>query len=158
MMVSCTFTHGPLWFGSGMMTPETGVILNCAANLFRQEARSREWLCITNLCPNIMNSKDGSRLACGAPGGSRIPAIVLQIILEMTKGGGDLSKAINKKRVSVSLNGDLELEDANLVQHYQAHRIFENEYYGPSSAILRKKDGEILIGIDDRFETGVALI
>ena len=158
MMVSCTFTHGPLWFGSGMMTPETGVILNCAANLFRQEARSREWLCITNLCPNIMNSKDGSRLACGAPGGSRIPAIVLQILLEMTKGGGDLSKAINKKRVSVSLNGDLELEDANLVQHYQAHRIFENEYYGPSSAILRKNDGEILIGIDDRFETGVALI
>lgn len=157
-MVSCTFTHGPLWFGSGMTTPGTGVILNCAANLFRKEVSSGEWLSVTNLSPNIMNRIDGTQIAYGGPGGSRIPAIVLQIILEMAKGGGDLSKAVNRKRVSVSLNGELELEDGGLAQQYQARRIFEKEYFGPTSAILRKRDGQIVVGADDRFETGVALI
>ena len=64
----------------------------------------------------------------------------------------------NKKRVSVSLNGELELEDGGLAQQYQARRIFEKEYFGPTSAILRKRDGQIVVGADDRFETGVALI
>ena len=32
------------------------------------------------------------------------------------------------------------------------------EYFGPTSAILRKRDGQIVVGADDRFETGVALI
>jgi gamma-glutamyltranspeptidase/glutathione hydrolase len=158
MMVSCTFTHGPLWFGSGMITPGTGVVLNCAANLFRKELTSGQWLCVTNLSPNIMHGKEGSRLASGAPGGSRIPAIALQIILEMTKGGGDLRKAINKKRVSVSPIGELELEDMNLAKMHHAHRIFEEEYFGPSSAILRKGNGDIYVGIDDRFKSGVAVI
>jgi gamma-glutamyltranspeptidase/glutathione hydrolase len=157
-MVSCTFTHGPLWFGSGMTTPGTGVVLNCAANLFRKEVSSGEWLSVTNLSPNIMHCKDGTQIAYGGPGGARIPAIVLQIILEMAKGGGDLSKAVNKKRVSVSLNGELELEDDGLAQQYHARRIFEKEYFGPTSAILRKRDGQIIVGADDRFETGVALI
>lgn len=157
-IVSCTFTHGPLWFGSGMTTPGTGVVLNCAANLFRKELSSGEWLSITNLSPNIMHCEDGNQIAYGGPGGSRIPAIVLQIILEMAKGGGDLSKAVNKKRVSVSLNGELELEDDGLAQQYHARRIFEKEYFGPTSAILRKRDGQIVVGADDRFETGVALI
>jgi gamma-glutamyltranspeptidase len=157
-MVSCTFTHGPLWFGSGMTTPGTGVVLNCAANLFRKEVGSGEWLSVTNLSPNIMNRIDGTQIAYGGPGGSRIPAIVLQIILEMAKGGGDLSKAVNKKRVSVSLNGELELEDVGLAEQYHARRIFEKEYFGPTSAILRKRDGQIVVGADDRFETGVALI
>ena len=66
---------------------------------------SAEWLSVTNLSPNIMHCKDGTQIAYGGPGGSRIPAIVLQIILEMAKGGRDLSKAVNKKRVSVSLKG-----------------------------------------------------
>ena len=157
-IVSCTFTHGPLWFGSGMTTPGTGVVLNCAANLFRKEVSSGEWLSVTNLSPNIMHCKDGAQVAYGGPGGSRIPAIVLQIILEMAKGGRDLSKAVNKKRVSVSLKGELELEDGALAEQYQARRIFEKEFFGPTSAILRKRDGEVNVAIDDRFETGVALI
>jgi gamma-glutamyltranspeptidase len=141
-----------------MTTPGTGVVLNCAANLFRKEVGSGEWLSVTNLSPNIMNHIDGTQIAYGGPGGSRIPAIVLQIILEMAKGGGDLSKAVNKKRVSVSLNGELELEDVGLAEQYHARRIFEKEYFGPTSAILRKRDGQIVVGADDRFETGVALI
>jgi gamma-glutamyltranspeptidase/glutathione hydrolase len=158
MMVSCTFTHGPLWFGSGMITPGTGVVLNCAANLFRKELTSGQWLCVTNLSPNIMHGEEGARLASGAPGGLRIPAIVLQIILEMTKGGGNLLKAINKKRVSVSPIGELELEDMNLAKIHHAHRIFEEEYFGPSSAILRRGNGDIYVGTDDRFKSGVAVI
>ena len=158
MTVSCTFTHGPLWFGSGMITPETGVILNCAANLFRQPKNSNEWLCVTNLCPNILNLKGGDLLVSGSPGGSRIPAIVLQIILEMTKGGKDLSNAVNKKRVSVTADGSLELEDFELAQQFHASRIYQNEFYGPTSAILRRNNGEIFVGTDARFEYGVDLI
>jgi gamma-glutamyltranspeptidase / glutathione hydrolase len=158
MSVTCTFTHGPLWFGSGMITPGTGVILNCAANLFRQVANSNEWLCVTNLCPNILNLKGGDFLVSGSPGGSRIPAIILQIILEMTKGGKDLSEAINNKRVSVSPSGELELEDINLARIYKAKRIFKEDYFGPSSAILQKKNGDIFVGRDERFEVGVAQI
>jgi hypothetical protein len=52
----------------------------------------------------------------------------------------------------------LELEDEGLAHQYHARRIFEDEYFGPTSAILRKRDGEIEVGRDDRFETGVALI
>jgi gamma-glutamyltranspeptidase len=105
-----------------------------------------------------MHCEEGTRLASGAPGGLRIPAIVLQIILEMTKGGGNLLKAINKKRVSVSPIGELELEDMNLAKIHHAHRIFEEEYFGPSSAILRRGNGDIYVGTDDRFKSGVAVI
>ena len=158
MTVSCTFTQGPLWFGSGMLSPGTGVILNCAANLFRQIADSEEWLCITNLSPNIMLQKNGTNIASGSPGGSRIPAIILQIILEMAQENGDLSTAINRLRVSVTPSGALELEDAELAEQYKSRRIYVEEYFGPSSAILRDCHGDIQIGMDHRFDTGFVLI
>ena len=52
----------------------------------------------------------------------------------------------------------MELEDGALAEQYQARRIFEKEFFGPTSAILRKRDGEVNVATDDRFETGVALI
>jgi hypothetical protein len=76
----------------------------------------------------------------------------------MTKGSKNLSKAVNKKRISVAADGSLELEDLELAQQFQVSRIYQNEFYGPSSAILRRNNGEIYVGTDARFEYGVDLI
>ncbi|MCE7527297.1 gamma-glutamyltransferase [Polynucleobacter sp. IMCC 30228] len=158
MTVSCTFTQGPLWFGSGLITPGTGVVLNCAGNLFRQSRASGKWLCVTNLSPNVMLKKNGDQIASGSPGGPRIPAIILQIILEMSSKTGNLQQAINRLRVSVTPNGELELEDEVLAKRYQGLKIHAAEYFGPTSALLRAPNGDLHIGTDDRFEKGVAWV
>ncbi|CAN1550335.1 Ggt Gamma-glutamyltransferase [Burkholderiaceae bacterium] len=158
MTVSCTFTQGPLWFGSGLITPGTGVILNCAGNLFRQSVASGEWLCVTNLSPNVMLKKNGDQITSGCPGGPRIPAIILQIILEMSSKNSSLEKAINRLRVSVTPNGELELEDEALAKRYQALQINAAEYFGPTSALLRAPNGDLQVATDDRFEKGVAWV
>jgi gamma-glutamyltranspeptidase len=105
-----------------------------------------------------MLKKNGDQIASGCPGGPRIPAIILQIILEMSSKNSSLEKAINRLRVSVTPNGELELEDEVLAKRYQAPQINAAEYFGPTSALLRAPNGELQVATDDRFEKGVAWV
>ena len=76
----------------------------------------------------------------------------------MSSQNSSLEKAINRLRVSVTPNGDLELEDEALAKRYQALQINPAEYFGPTSALLRTPNGDLQVATDDRFEKGVAWV
>ncbi len=157
MLVSCTFTHGPLWFGSGLVAGKTGLIMNCGMNLMRAESNGGEWRAVNNLSPVIaVRASDRMRLVAGSPGGSRIPAIVMQIVLDHGLGGMPLDEAIQRPRLAVRPDGRIEAEegvcmDAEMLPLYPA------DFFGPASAISALADGRIQVAADHRFAHGIAL-
>ena len=154
-LVSCTFTHGPLWFGSGVVVPGTGVVMNCGINLARYSTPHGRWLAINNLTPVLVSTEAGDRFAMGAPGGSRIPAIVLKLLIDSLMGDGDLQTAMNRPRLSVSPQGEVEAEPA--ANWPGAHRVLgPEEFYGPASAIGLMADGRTVVAIDPRCASGLA--
>lgn len=156
-LVSCTFTHGPLWFGSGVVAPGTGLVMNCGMNLARYSRMRNRWAAVNNLTPVVVETALGARYCMGAPGGSRIPAIVLKLLIETVMGGAALDEAINWPRVSVSPQGEIEAEiDANWPG---AHRVLgPEEFYGPASAIGVLRGGVVVAAVDRRCASGVAAV
>lgn len=158
MIVSCTFTHGPLWFGSGMVAGSTGVIMNCGMNLMRPDPESAIGCCaINNLSPVIaLRESDGTRFALGSPGGSRIPAIVMQVILDAALGGLPLEEALRQPRLAVRPDGRVEAEPGLYVEP-PVLPLTASDFFGPASAISVSPDGLLAVAGDHRFAHGKAL-
>lgn len=156
-LVSCTFTHGPLWFGSGVMAPGTGLVMNCGMNLARFSQERNRWVAVNNLTPVVVETALGARYCMGAPGGSRIPAIVLKLLIETVLCGAALEQAINWPRVSVSPHGEVEAEiEANWPY---SHRVLgPEEFYGPASAIGVLKGAMVVAAVDRRCASGLAVV
>jgi gamma-glutamyltranspeptidase/glutathione hydrolase len=156
MLVSCTFTHGPLWFGSGLVASGTGMVLNCGANLFARQCTDGSLFPLTNLTPVIVACADGSRHAIGSPGGIRIPAVVLQAVLDLVRYKIPLPKALPLPRVSVDFGGNLEAESA-LEQILPGAKVIRmSDYYGPASGISLAQAGPPVAARDPRFASAVA--
>jgi gamma-glutamyltranspeptidase/glutathione hydrolase len=158
-LVSLTFTHGPLWFGSGLVAPGTGIVLNAGANLFARCVADGSIFPMTNLTPVVLDCADGSRHAIGSPGGIRIPAIVLQMILDALVYGLPLHEAIAAPRVSVTAGGALEVEPqllSALAADRDAQAINTRHYYGPAAALTVTSSGDAIAARDPRFSCAVA--
>lgn len=151
MLVSCTFTHGPLWFGSGLVVPGTGMVLNCGANLFARQRTDGSFFPLTNLTPVIVACADGSRHAIGSPGGIRIPAVVLQSVLDLVRYKIPLPEALPLPRVSVDFDGNLEAEPPLAQRLHGAKPIRVSDYYGPASGISLAPEGPSVAARDPRF-------
>jgi gamma-glutamyltranspeptidase/glutathione hydrolase len=157
-LVSLTFTHGPLWFGSGLVAPGTGVVLNAGANLFARSLADGTIFPQTNLTPVIVACGNGARHAIGSPGGMRIPAIVLQMVVDVVGYGLPLSKAIALPRMSVSPDGALEAEPdlaAAAPSARPVEQIKVRDYYGPASALSLSTTGDPAAACDPRFSSAV---
>lgn len=156
MMVACTFTLGPLWFGSLSVLEGTGLVLNCGMNLIRQNRRSGDFVVINNLTPVIGHDAQNRWYAAGTPGGTRIPAVVLRLFLETAVVGRSLQDAIDLPRIAVRPDGTPELEAIfDIDEPYKT--LGAEDFYGPASIIRRDTNGDIEIGQDPRFEVGVAV-
>lgn len=156
MLVSCTFTQGPLWFGSGLAAPGTGIVLNCGANLYARRRADGALAGITNLAPAILVCGNGARHAIGSPGGIRIPAVVLQAVLDVVHYGIALDEALPLPRVSVDYSGRLEVEPALAATAPDARTIRVADYYGPASGIAVPPAGVPVAAQDPRFDSAVA--
>lgn len=157
LIVSMTFTHGPLWFGSGVMAAGTGIILNCGANLFVEEIDSGRCRSQTNVCPTILRRADGSRIAYGTPGGRKIPAMAAALAIDVLVQGDSVETALANPRISVGLDGTPELE-APLDRIVPACRsIARDDFYGPASAIEWSAEHDLHGHTDPRF-SGAAMI
>lgn len=158
MLVSCTFTHGPLWFGSGVVVPGTGLLLNCGLNLARYSWRRNTWVAVNNMTPVVAIADRGARYAIGAPGGSRIPAIVLKTTIESVLGGLPISTSIARPRISISPDGALECErDAGI--EGSTRELTAEDFYGPASAIhVDDEGGGIDVGMDPRCASATAWV
>jgi gamma-glutamyltranspeptidase/glutathione hydrolase len=153
-VVSLTFTHGPLWFGAGVLVPETGIILNCGANLLRrvEVGSATNVTALHNLCPVVIRDKNGTVYAFGSPGGSRIPAIVLQAVVDVIHYRLPLDESICLPRVSVDPSGGIEVELLLRQVAPDAYLIERHEYYGPASGLTLTRDGRLLCALDYRFQ------
>jgi gamma-glutamyltranspeptidase len=152
MAVSMTFTHGPLWFGSGLLAEDTGVLLNCGSYLMARRVQDGAVVAQPHLAPVVIQ-RGGDLCALGTPGGRRIPAIVAQAIVDRLHYGVPIEHLWDGARLSTAADGALEAEPA-LADRFPAMamtRIAVHEYYGPAGAAACD-DGGIRGATDPRFD------
>ena len=151
MLVSMTFTHGPVWFGSGLLDATTGVLLNCGMHILARRTDDGTVVAQPHLTPVIVTRGD-TRYALGSPGGRRIPAIVLQAIIDLVHYGTPVERVLEAPRLSA--NGDRSLEAeaalAGEMPSRQMRVIEPHEYFGPAGA-LSWSAGSVRCAVDPRF-------
>jgi gamma-glutamyltranspeptidase / glutathione hydrolase len=117
MMVAWTQTLLSL-FGSKVLLPETGILLNNGVMWFDPRPGTPNGLApgakpLANMCPTMVTRGDGARIALGACGGRRILPAVAQLISFLVDAGDDLGAAFARPRVDVS-GGDVAIVDRRL--------------------------------------------
>lgn len=105
-------------FGSRVVSPSTGVLLNNGIMWFDPEPGKPNSLapdkrCLGNYCPVIGESRSGERFALGASGGRKIVGTVLQISSFLMDDGASLEEAFHRPRIDMS-GGDRVLADVSL--------------------------------------------
>ncbi|TFF17711.1 gamma-glutamyltransferase [Jiella endophytica] len=107
-------------FGSRVVSPSTGLLLNNGIMWFDPEAGKPNSLaagkrCLMNVCPVIGEAAVGTaaqaRFAIGASGGRKILPAVAQLAHRMMAEGDDLDTAFHAPRIDVS-GGDTVIADA----------------------------------------------
>lgn len=156
MMVSMTFTHGPAWFGSGLLDAHTGIVLNTGASIFSRRPGDGAFTALPNVTPVVMR-RGGARYAIGSPGGRHIPAIVFQAIVDLVHYGIPPERVLGAPRMSADETGNIDAEAALLAAFPKRVRreIALAEYYGPAGMIAWK-DGAAAAFRDPRFEGACA--
>lgn len=157
-------------FGSKLMLPHTGVLMNNGIMWFDPEPGRPNSLMpnqqpLSNMCPAITVSPSGSVAAIGASGGRRIVSSVMQLISFMTDFGMDPESAMHQPRIDVSGSGQL-LMDAALEENIQAalrdsfqdvsvapHQVFPSMFSCPSIALW---DSERQASVGSAFVTSPA--
>jgi gamma-glutamyltranspeptidase / glutathione hydrolase len=102
-------------FGSRMMLPETGVLMNNGIMWFDPEPGKPNSIgpgkrCLANMCPTLLESSDGRRYALGAAGGRKIMPAVVQLASFLLDYDMDLDTAIHAPRIDCSL-GNVTIAD-----------------------------------------------
>jgi gamma-glutamyltranspeptidase/glutathione hydrolase len=156
-LVSLTFTHGPLWFGSGLLEEKTGILLNCGASLLVRDAVTQDRLALPFIAPMIARADDGRRFALGTPGGRRIPATLVTALIDTLAAGATLAEAIARPRIATAPSGALEVEAGLQALAPEAKAISPKGYFGPSSGIEFGRDGIAAVAaLDPRFSGAAA--
>ncbi len=144
-------------FGSKLMLPATGILMNNGIMWFDPQAGRPNSLMpgmqpLSNMCPAIVVSPTGSIFAAGASGGRRIVSSVMQLIAFMSDFGMDPQWAMHQPRIDVSGSGQV-LIDMALDQHVQdslraafgdvavaQHGVFPSMFSCPSIALWDPKE------------------
>lgn len=105
-------------FGSRLMLPESGILMNNGIMWFDPEPGKPNSLapgkrCLSNMCPIIGERSDGFQFALGASGGRKIMPAVFQISSFIMDYGMDLDAAFHTPRIDVS-GGDTVVADDTL--------------------------------------------
>jgi len=105
-------------FGSRVVSPSTGVLLNNGIMWFDPEAGKPNSLapgkrCLANYCPVVGQAPSGARFALGAAGGRKIVGAVLQLISFLVDHGLALEEAFHRPRMDMS-GGERVIADATL--------------------------------------------
>jgi len=173
VVLTQTINYG---FGSGVVVPGTGFLLNNEMDDFSAapgvpnvfglvggEANSIQPLKIplSSMSPTIV-FKDGKlRLACGSPGGSTIITTVLQIIVNVIDHGMDVAHAVAAPRIHMQWRPDVVFwEPGALSTETQSsltslgHTVRERPAWGNATAIEVLPDGTRVGAADPRGAGG----
>jgi gamma-glutamyltranspeptidase/glutathione hydrolase len=105
-------------FGSRVVSPSTGVLLNNGIMWFDPQPGKPNSLapgkrCLGNYCPAVGETPPGARFALGASGGRKIVGTVLQLSSFLIDDGATLEEAFHRPRIDMS-GGERALADAAL--------------------------------------------
>jgi len=105
-------------FGSRVVSPSTGVLLNNGIMWFDPEQAKPNSLgpgkrCLGNYCPVVGETPKGERFAVGASGGRKIVGTVLQLASFIIDHGATLEEAFHRPRIDLS-GGERAIADAML--------------------------------------------
>jgi gamma-glutamyltranspeptidase/glutathione hydrolase len=105
-------------FGSRVISPSTGVLLNNGIMWFDPEPGKPNSLapgkrCLGNYCPVVGEGAKGERFALGASGGRKIVGTVLQLASFIIDDGASLEEAFHRPRIDMS-GGDRVIADLSL--------------------------------------------
>jgi gamma-glutamyltranspeptidase/glutathione hydrolase len=167
-------------YGSGIVVPGTGVLLNNemddfslgpeAPNLYELTGGSANAVApgkrmLSSMAPTIATRNGGTWLVLGSPGGSRIPNAVLQVLLNRIEYGLPLEEAVAAPRFHHQWKPDvLRFEarsfPADVLRNLErrGHRLEElNGWMGEVTAAERAPDGGRLLGVPDPRRAGHAV-
>ncbi len=150
-------------YGSGVMTPRTGLWLNNCLGEPELNRRGTHALAPgerlpSNMAPTVGRSADGGVLAIGSPGADRITTALLQVLAGFAGGGLGLVAAITHPRLHVRRTAEgpvVEYEDdlALPALPWPTHsRGPASMYFGGVGAALRRPDGSLSAAADPRRE------
>lgn len=155
-------------FGSKMLMPETGILMNNGIMWFDPRPGGPNAIGpakrpLSNMCPAVATRDDAPWLAIGASGGRKIVGAVAQMISFMADFGMDAEAAAHQPRIDVSgedaIRVDTRLDDGIAKAIAARHPIRRAEHtvlpvnYACPCAIAIRPDGE-RIGITDVMTPG----
>jgi gamma-glutamyltranspeptidase / glutathione hydrolase len=165
-----------LEFGSGVVVPKTGVLLNNQMDDFSSapgapnsydlvggEANSIApgKIPLSSMTPTIVLRNDQVRLAVGSIGGSKIITTVLQIIINVIDRDMDIASAVAAPRIHMQwLPDETRVEPNALPERIRrelvtlGHRLVEQEAWGNATAIEVLPDGTRIGAADPRGDGG----
>jgi gamma-glutamyltranspeptidase / glutathione hydrolase len=167
---ACSITSSA-GYGSGVMTPGTGIWLN---NCLGEQELNRRGLhslppgerLASNMAPTVGRGPSGEVLAIGSPGADRITTALQQVITAFVDAGMPLDEAIAKPRLHVrhpigrhaapvvEYERDLQLPELPYkTREHKQHSM----YFGGVGAALRTADGTLSAAADPRRSAVVAV-
>ena len=154
--VSVTYTLG--FFGSGVTIPGTGILTNSQMNNFahdygeigslRRGASPANKLeqykrPMSTMCPILVfDNKNNLKLITGSPGGSKIPDINLQVVLNVVDFGLDIGAATMMPRIHQDYQSvEMDIEkflnfDTRRILKIYGHKLEESDTIGSTQSIL----------------------
>jgi len=174
-MVSNTFTLN-LSFGSGIVVPGTGILLNnemddfSAApgvpNFYGLVGNDKNAIAagkrpLSSMTPTLLLKNGEPFMAVGSPGGSRIITSVLQVILNVIDRGMNIGDATDQPRIHHQWLPDRILHDPDLSEDTKAllqakgHKLEVYDWYSRPQTVLYK-DGWTYGYSDERMPGGGA--
>jgi gamma-glutamyltranspeptidase/glutathione hydrolase len=142
-------------FGSRVVSPSTGVLLNNGIMWFDPEPRNPNSLapnkrCLGNYCPVVGETADGRRFAIGASGGRKIIGTVLQLASFLMDHGMSFEDAFHQPRIDLS-GGEQVIADRSLpadalrtlqgaFRTIMARRSLFTYAFAVPAGVLREKD------------------
>jgi gamma-glutamyltranspeptidase/glutathione hydrolase len=151
---ACAVTVSSGYF-SGMIAEGTGIWLN--NSLGEQELNGHGLHALapgerlsSNMAPTVGRHVDGSVLAIGSPGASRISTAIVQALAGFVSGGLGLQEAIHHRRVHV--------QDAHRPHESVRHETELSMYFGGVGAALTHSDGHLVAAADPRRDGAVRTV
>jgi gamma-glutamyltranspeptidase/glutathione hydrolase len=152
---ACAVTVSSGYF-SGMVARGTGIWLNNTLGEQELNARGLHGLppgsrLLSNMAPTVGRHTDGSTIAIGSPGASRISTAITQVLAGFV-GGLGLQEAVHHPRVHVQDAG----RPAEVVKRETEEGL--TMYYGGVVATLLRPDGRLVAAADPRREGAVRIV
>ncbi|GBQ10429.1 gamma-glutamyltranspeptidase [Swaminathania salitolerans LMG 21291] len=183
--VSATYTLNG-WFGAGVIGSSTGFFLNDemddfsakpgSPNMFgivgsRANAIAPGKTPLSSMAPTVVSHDGKPFMVIGSPGGSRIPTIILSVVLGVIDGGLDIQQAIDLPRIHEQWQPSaIELEPRALTPdvmqqlQIEGYALSPHKPWGIAEGILfgrpsahAPETGGLYGGWDRRHEGGAAI-